>query len=69
MGRLRKKKNFRLEFRSTRPWLENSKKNSKKIQNIKKHYSDNISIQTGPRLAEKERKKISFRIPFLPNPS
>ena len=68
MGRLRKKKNFRLEFRSTRPWLENSKKNSKKIQNIKKHYSDNIYFQTGLRQVEKEKKKSS-RIPYLPNPS
>ena len=37
-----------------RPELENSKKNSKKIQKIKKVNSGIISIQNGLREAEKE---------------
>ena len=49
----------------TRPGLENLKKNTKKIQEIKKHFSGIISIKTGMRYAEKEKKKIWFRIPFL----
>ena len=48
-----------LNFVPTRPELENSQKNSKKIQKIKKHHSSIISIQTGLRLAEKEIKKNS----------
>ena len=43
---------------STQPKLENSKKNSKKIQKIKKFNSGIISIQNGLREAEKEIKKI-----------
>ena len=42
----------------TRPELENSKKNSKKIQKIKKVNSEIISIQNGLKVAEKERKKF-----------
>jgi len=38
--------------------LENSKKNSKKIQKIKKVNSDIISIRNGVGLAEKVRKKF-----------
>ena len=38
-----------LNFVPTRPELENSQKNSKKIQKIKKHHSGIISIQTGLR--------------------
>ena len=42
------------------------KKNSKKIQETKKHHSGIISIKTGMRQAEKEKKKkISSRISFL----
>ena len=39
----------------TRPGLENSKKNSKKIQKL--HFGI-ISIQIGMRKAEKEKKKF-----------
>ena len=42
----------------TQPELENSKKNSKKIQKIEKVNSGIISIQNGLRGAEKERKKF-----------
>ena len=42
----------------TQPELENSKKNSKKIQKIKKVNSEIISIQNGLKVAEKERKKF-----------
>ena len=42
----------------TRPELENSKKNCKKIQKIKKVYSSIISIENGLKEAEKERKKF-----------
>ena len=42
----------------TRPGLENFKKNSKKIQETKKHHSGIISIKTGMRYAEKERKNF-----------
>ena len=55
-------------FVPTQPGLENSKKNCKKIQKIKKNNSGIISIQNGMRLAEKERKKFYSRIPFLPAP-
>ena len=40
------------------PEIENSKKNSKKIQKIKKVNSGIISIQNGLTEAEKERKKF-----------
>ena len=42
----------------TRPGQENSEKNSKKIQKIKKLNSGIISMQKGLREAEKEKKKI-----------
>ena len=45
-------------FFPTQPELENSQKNSKKFQKIKKVNSDIISIQNGLSEAEKERKKI-----------
>ena len=46
-------------FVPTQPKQENSKKkNSKKIQKIKKFNSDIISIQNGLRETEKERKKF-----------
>ena len=41
-----------------RPGQENSEKNSKKIQKIKKLNSGIISMQKGLREAEKEKKKI-----------
>ena len=41
----------------TRPGQENSEKNSKKIQKIKKLNSGIISMQKGLREAEKEKKK------------
>ena len=41
-----KKKNLVLNSVPTRPGQENSKKDSKKIQKIKKHHSDFIFIQT-----------------------
>ena len=49
----------------TRLGQENSEKNSKKIEKIKKPLSDIIFSQNGMRQAEKERKKFYFRIPFI----
>ena len=45
-------------FIHTRPGQESSEKNSKKIEKIKKVNSGIISIQTGLKEAEKERKKF-----------
>ena len=42
---------------TTRLGLQNSKKNSKKVQKIKKHDYGYFSSQNGTGLAEKERKK------------
>ena len=49
-----KKKNLDPNSVPTQPELENSKKNSKKIQKIKKLNSGIMSIQNGLREAEKE---------------
>ena len=68
MGREREKKNLVPNSVPTRPRLENSKKNSKKIEKIKKHHSGFSSVETGMRLAENERKKFYSRIRFLPDP-
>ena len=51
-----------------KPKLENSRKNSKKIQKIKKVNSSIIYIQNGLGEAEKARKKFYSRIPFLHDP-
>ena len=67
--RNRGKKNFAPIFVHTRPGEDNSEKNSKKIQKIKKPHSGSISSQNGMRYAEKERKKFYSRILFRPNPS
>ena len=52
------KRKKKLSFQSvpTRPGIENSKKNSKKIQKIKKYYDCLISSQNRLGEAEKERK-------------
>ena len=52
----------------TRPRQENSEKNSKKIEKIKKPLSDINFSQNGMRLAEKERKKFYSLIPFILDP-
>ena len=57
MGQEREKKILVPNSVPTQPELENSKKNSKKIQIIKKHNSGIISMQNGLREAEKESKK------------
>ena len=54
----KEKKNFVPNSVHTRPGQENSEKNSKKIQKIKKLNSGFISIQKGLSEAEKEKKKI-----------
>ena len=38
---------------------------AKKLKKLKKPLSDIIFCQNGTRLAEKEKKKINFRIPFM----
>ena len=54
--RLRKReKNFTPEFRSYSTRQENSEKNSKKIETIKKPISDINFSQNGMRYAEKEK--------------
>ena len=56
------KKEKKKKIQSRIPFLSDpgmnipKKKNSKKIQKIKKHHSGIISIQTGMRQAEKEKK-------------
>ena len=52
----------------TRLGQENSEKNSKKIEKIKKPLSDIIFSQNGMRQAEKEKKKFQSRIPFMLDP-
>ena len=47
---------------------ENSEKNSKKIQKIKKPLSGITPSQSGMRQAEKEKKKFKSRIPFKLDP-
>ena len=69
MGREREKKNLVPNSVQTRPRQENSEKDSKKIQKIKKPPSGNISSQNGMRLAEKGRKKnlrAEFRLYYTP---
>ena len=58
MGQEREKKILLPNSVPTQRELENSKKKSKKIQEIKKVNSGIISIQNGLREAEKERKEI-----------
>ena len=57
MGQEREKKILVPNSVHTRPVQENSEKNSKKIQKIKKPLSGIIFSQSGMRLSEKEKKK------------
>ena len=50
------------------PGQENSEKNSKNIQKIKKPLSGIIPSQNGMRQAEEEKKKLQSRIPFILDP-
>ena len=70
VGRGREWAKKKLSFRSVlnRPGIENSKKNSKKIQKIKKHHYGFISSQNGSREAEKEKFFFFRSDQFLPNP-
>ena len=52
----------------TRPGQENSKKNCKKFEKIKKPLSGITFSQNGMRQAEKERKKFYSRIQFMLDP-
>ena len=63
-----RKKKFSPEFRSYSTRAGNLKKNSIKIQKIKKTLTDIIFSQKEMRLAEIERKKFYSRIPFILNP-
>ena len=69
IGREREKKILVPNSVPTQPKLENSEKNSKKIQKIKNPLSGIIFSQNGMRQADKERKKFQSRILFLPHPS
>ena len=62
IGQEREKKTLISNSIPTQPGIENSKKNSKKIQKIKKPLSDIIYSQNGMRQAKKEKKKM-----LLPN--
>ena len=71
MGKAKKEKKKKILLPNsveTRVGQENSEKNSKKIEKIKKHLSDIIFSQNGIRQAEKERKKFYSRIPFKLDP-
>ena len=56
-GREWEKKKIIVPILPTQPRIENSEKNSKKIQKIKMHNSGFISSQNGLAQVEKERKK------------
>ena len=66
--KVKKKKILDPNSGPTQPKLENSRKNSKKIQKIKKVNSGIISIQNGLREAEEERREIQSQIPFILDP-
>ena len=66
--RKRKKKFLLPNSVHTRLGQENSEKNSKKLEKIKNPLSDIIFSQNGMRLADKEKKKIHSRIPFILDP-
>ena len=68
MGQEREKKILVPNSVLTQRELENSKKNSKKIQKIKKPLSGIIFSQNGIGQAEKARKKFQSRIPFILDP-
>ena len=68
IGRESEKKIFAPNSVHTRLGQENSKKDSKKIQKIKKPVSGIIFCQNGMRLAEKETKKFYSQIPFVLDP-
>ena len=55
-------------FVHTQPGLENSKKNSKKIQKIIKPLPGIIFSQNGTRYAVKVKTKFWSRIPFIHDP-
>ena len=63
-----KKKILLLNSVHTRLEQENSEKNSKEIEKIKKPLSDIIFSQNSMRQAEKEKKKFYSRIPFILDP-
>ena len=63
-----REKNLVMSTVSTQPELEHSQKKVKNFQKFKKGHSGFVSSQTRPGQAEKEIKKFSFRILFLPNP-
>ena len=60
LGEDEKERKKKLSFRSIPTWtgIENSKKNSKKIQKIKKHHYGFFSSQNGLGEVEKEKKII-----------
>ena len=62
------KKNLVPNSAHTRPGQENSEKNSKKIQKIKKPLSGIVFSQNEIRQAEKERKKYYSQIPLILDP-
>ena len=63
-----KKKNLVPNSIHTRPGQENSEKNSKKIQKIRKPLSGIVFSQNKIRQAEKERKKFYSQIPLILDP-
>ena len=67
-GQEREKKILLPNSVQTRLGQENSEKNCKKIEKLKKPLSDINFSQNGMRSAEIEKKKIYSRIPFILDP-
>ena len=65
--RMRKRENKNYRSVPTRLLIENSKKNSKNIQKIKKYRCDFISSRNRLEKAEKEKNKNYRFVSFQPN--
>ena len=65
--RMRKRENKNYRSVPTRLLIENSKKNSKNIQKIKKYHCDFISSRNRLEKAEKEKNKNYRFVSFQPN--
>ena len=65
--RMRKRENKNYRSVPTRLLIENSKKNSKNIQKIKKYHCDFISSRNRLEKAEKDKNKNYRSVSFLPD--
>ena len=64
---MRKRENKDYRFVPARLLIENSKKNSKNVQKIKKYHCDFISSRNRLEKAEKEKNKNYRFVSFQPN--